>query len=120
MAKGFKTGGRQKGSVNKKTLEQMEAVKEAGLTPLEYLLSVMREDIPTNMEPADKARLIDRKIDAAKAAAPYVHHKLTSVEMTAEITSNNARDITEAELLNIATSGSTGDTEAQESQDQVH
>ncbi len=36
---------------------------------------------------------------------------LSSVEMTADITVNNERELSEAELLNIAASGSTGDSE---------
>jgi hypothetical protein len=64
--------GRPKGAQNIKTIEQVEAVKASGLTPLEYLTSVY-QDIGQ-----DEAK----RIDAAKAAAPYVHAKLSSVEMT--------------------------------------
>lgn len=63
--------GRKKGVPNQKTQEQIEAVKEGGMTPLEYLLDVMRD-----LEREDAVR-----IDAAKAAAPYVHAKLSSVEL---------------------------------------
>jgi len=66
-----KTGGRKKGTPNKKTQEQIEAVKSDGITPLEYLLQVMR----------DEGREPNVRIDAAKAAAPYVHAKLSSVEL---------------------------------------
>ena len=44
---------------------------ETGLTPLEFLLEVMRDD--------EMDLLI--RMDAAKSAAPYVHPKLASVEM---------------------------------------
>lgn len=44
------------------------------MTPLDYLLSVMRDT-----EQGDDARR-----DAAKAAAPYVHPKLASVELTGD------------------------------------
>jgi hypothetical protein len=49
-----------------------EAVAKAGdgLSPLEYLLSVMRDP------DADQAR----RIDAAKAAAPYAHPKLQPID----------------------------------------
>lgn len=63
--------GRPKGAQNRKTVEQVEAVKASGQTPLEYLTSIY-QDIG-----ADEAR----RIDAAKAAAPYVHAKLNSVEL---------------------------------------
>lgn len=62
--------GRPKGARNRKTVEQSEAVRESGLTPLDYLLSVMR-DISLPRE--------DR-VDAAHKAAPYVHAKLASVD----------------------------------------
>jgi len=65
-----KTGGRKKGSLNKRTREMLEKANNAGLTPLEYLLSVMRN------ENEDEAR----RLDAAKAAAPYIHPRLTAVE----------------------------------------
>lgn len=64
--------GRPKGSKNKRTGQQTKAVEQTGKTPLEYLLSVMRDD-----EQDQHAR-----IDAAKAAAPYVHAKLNAVHST--------------------------------------
>ena len=63
--------GRPKGAQNSKTLEQIETVKATGQTPLEYLTSVYQ-----NVEQDESKR-----IDAAKAAAPYVHAKLNSVEL---------------------------------------
>lgn len=70
MAKGRKTGGRQKGSLNKKTREQIEAVTKSGITPLEYMLNVLRdENMPS-----------ERRDEMAKAAAPYVHPRLTSID----------------------------------------
>lgn len=62
--------GRPKGAQNKATVEQREAVKESGLTPLEYLLSVMRDDTAERAE----------RVDAAHKAAPYVHPKLANVD----------------------------------------
>jgi hypothetical protein len=66
--------GRPKGRKNRKTEERLEHVKElakAGLTPLEYMLAVMRD------EKADE----ERRLDAAKSAAPYVHPKLAQTEL---------------------------------------
>lgn len=65
--------GRPKGSRNKRTQEQEQAVEESGMTPLEYLTSVYR----------DVTREVSERMEAAKAAAPYVHAKLSSVEMNA-------------------------------------
>ena len=72
--KGKKTGGRRKGVPNKATAAKAQAIAESGVTPLDYLLDVMR-----NSE-SEAVRL-----DAAKAAAPYVHPKLASVENKGEM-----------------------------------
>jgi hypothetical protein len=64
--------GRPRGMQNKRTVEQAEAVVASGMTPLEYLTRVYQDPA------VDEAK----RIDAAKAAAPYVHAKLTSIEMS--------------------------------------
>jgi hypothetical protein len=71
MAAGVKTGGRQKGVRNKATAKREAEIAATGLTPLEYLLSIVRN-------PRAKAAT---RIDAAKSAAPYVHPKLSSIAM---------------------------------------
>ena len=63
--------GRPKGSTNNRTLDNIEQVIATGVTPLEYLTSVY-QDIN-----ADEAK----RIDAAKAAAPYVHAKLIATTL---------------------------------------
>ena len=72
MAKGFKTGGRNKGTPNKATAARQVDIAASGLTPLDYMLSVMRD------EQTDTAT----RLDAAVKAAPYVHPKLASVDHT--------------------------------------
>jgi hypothetical protein len=62
--------GRKVGSVNKLTKEAKESAAE-GLTPLDFMLKVLRN------EDLDGAA----RMDAAKAAAPYVHAKLANVEV---------------------------------------
>lgn len=84
MAKGVKTGGRKPGSVNRKTAETQKAVEESGITPLEYMLSVMRSEAPVTDDAVVLMRHIEARMDAAKAAAPYVHAKLASIEHTGE------------------------------------
>lgn len=64
--------GRKPGTPNKKTAELQKAVEESGLTPLAYMLQVMR----------DETEEAPRRLTAAQAAAPYVHAKLSSVELT--------------------------------------
>lgn len=67
--------GRKKGVPNKRTAELQKKVEESGLTPLEFLLSVMRNDVG---EPKDR-------MAAAIAAAPYVHARLSSVDLKADV-----------------------------------
>jgi hypothetical protein len=73
--KGKKTGGRQKGTKNKRTLAMEAAAARVGqdnpdLEPLDLMLEIMRsEDIP-----------VSARLEAAKAAAPYRHARLNSVE----------------------------------------
>jgi hypothetical protein len=59
--------GRPEGAATKRTREIADAAATEGLMPLEYMLQVMRNTA------ADEAR----RIDAAKAAAPYVHARLS-------------------------------------------
>ena len=80
MAKGQKTGGRKKGSRNKRTAAMLDAVVKSGITPLDYMLEVMRKPIPEDAEPQVKAVMIGQRFEAAKAAAPYVHNRLSSIE----------------------------------------
>lgn len=66
--------GRKAGAATRRTREIANAVAE-GLTPLEYLTSIYRNDN------ADEAK----RIEAAKAAAPYVHAKLANIEMNSSV-----------------------------------
>ena len=70
MAIGKKTGGRTKGVPNKATAAKLAEVAASGLTPMDFLLKVMR----------DKKEQFDRRIDAAKSVAPYVHPKIASID----------------------------------------
>lgn len=71
MAKGAKTGGRAKGTPNKRTVEVIAAVEASGLTPLDYMLSILRDD----------SNEVNVRFEAAKAAAPYVHARLAAIEV---------------------------------------
>jgi len=64
-----KTGGRKKGTPNKATAKREAEIAASGLTPLDYMLKVMRN--PRE----DK----DRRLDAAGKAAQYVHPKLAAI-----------------------------------------
>ena len=108
---------RTKGSTNKRAQENLRIAKRKGKTPLEYLLDVMNQDLPEDED--KKPAILAQKLDAAKAAAPYVHARLASVEMKAEII-RDIRDITDTELAAIATGGGKGAAQEAESQDQLH
>lgn len=62
--------GRPKGAVTKKTREVAIRAKAEGITPLEYMLQVLRDG---SADPKDR-------MWAAEKAAPYVHARLASVE----------------------------------------
>ena len=65
-------GGRQKGTPNKKTQAVVAAIESSGLTPLEYMLQAMR----------DETNPVSVRLDAARNAAPYVHPRLTAIEVS--------------------------------------
>ena len=69
MAAGQKTGGRKAGTPNKASAAKAAAIAASGLTPVDYMLSVMRDE---NAAP-------EVRLGAARAAAPYVHRRLSSV-----------------------------------------
>ena len=73
MAKGGprEGAGRKPGVPNKRTAEIAAAVEASGLTPLDYMLSILR-DLGADAE---------KRMWAAEKAAPYVHAKLASVEL---------------------------------------
>jgi hypothetical protein len=62
--------GRPRGSRNKRTRSLVEAAEAGGETPLDYMLRVMRDpNVPAK-----------RRDEMAKAAAPFLHSKLASIE----------------------------------------
>ncbi len=90
MAKGRKTGGRTKGAPNKRTSEAAAlaaALASDGASPLEVMLACMRRAV----EQGD-ARLA---CDFASKAAPYMHARLSSIEL-------DLKDLSNDELRNAA------------------
>jgi hypothetical protein len=69
---GERRGGRKKGQPNKVTLAKEAIVAAGGITPLDYMLKILR----------DATRTDEERMDAAKAAAPYSHARLQSVDNT--------------------------------------
>ena len=72
MARGGKRSGagRKKGTVSKRSQEVAAAIVATGELPLAYMLDVMRD------ETAD----LQRRDEMARAAAPYVHPRLSSID----------------------------------------
>lgn len=120
MAKGTKTGGREKGTQNKKTKELIESIEKSGETPLQFLLNVMRSPLPPEIvgliEKAKQelkpdaliqvfAALLpwfDRRIDCAAKAAPYVHPRLQTMMITGDLNvKHTPRNLDDSELLRI-------------------
>jgi hypothetical protein len=56
--------------VTTKTREIADKAAAEGITPLEYMLSILR----------DESEEADKRFEAAKHAAPYIHPKLSSIE----------------------------------------
>lgn len=77
MAKGGKRegAGRKPGVPNKRTAAQAEAIEASGLTPLDFMLGILR----------DENQLASNRMWAAEKAAPYVHAKLASVEFKGDL-----------------------------------
>jgi hypothetical protein len=71
-----KSGGRKKGTPNKATLIRHQQLAASGKLPLDYMLSVMRD------ETAD----VRRRDDMAKAVAPYIHPRLQSMRSPISLT----------------------------------
>ena len=76
MATGKKTGGRQKGSLNKRTIALRKAIMElqpSGDDLMTFYLELLR----------NKAAPLDVRKKAASQLMPYMHPKLTSIEARA-------------------------------------
>lgn len=82
---GFRpNSGRKTGSGNKKTAEIALNAARRGITPLEYMLKIMRKPIPPGVNAQTRAQMEANRMDAAKAAAPYVHPRLQAITMSGE------------------------------------
>lgn len=73
---GERRGGRKKGTPNKATAKREAEITASGLTPLDYMLNMLR----------DKDAVPEDRKWAAAQAAPYVHPRLASVEHSGDLT----------------------------------
>jgi hypothetical protein len=63
--------GRPKGSLNKRSMEKADAIEASGMTPLDFMIEVMR----------NRSNSAEMRLEAAKSAAPYVHARLHAAEI---------------------------------------
>ncbi len=76
--------GRPPGARNRRTIKTQAAIEASGLTPLDYMIGVMRNK---KNDPRTRS-------DAAHHAAPYVHPKLTATDLAV----NDAEPVDEEAL----------------------
>jgi hypothetical protein len=75
--------GRKAGSATKRTREIADKAMADGITPLEFMLKIMRTEPSDEIEDQRAlADILSMRFEAAKAAAPYIHPRLAAVEHT--------------------------------------
>ena len=77
--------GRKTGGATKRTREVADKAAAEGVTPLEFMLGIMRSDLPEDASDEQRVLMMAMRFEAAKAAAPYMHPKLSAVEMNANV-----------------------------------
>ena len=82
---GERRGGRRKGTPNRATAAKAAEIAASGMTPLDYMISVMRDETATRPE----------RLEAAAKAAPYVHPRLSAIEYTAPAEPEEDVDLSE-------------------------
>ena len=83
--------GRPRGARNIRSEETAKQIQESGLTPLEYLMGIVRDENAPRKD----------RIECARAAAPFVHARLSAVEMDLITDRRSIEDYEPAELLEI-------------------
>lgn len=92
--------GRKKGSANKLDQEARKKAADGGMLPLEFMLNIMR----------DEEQDFGVRFDAAKAAAPYVHAKLSTIDQTIN-RKTSVEDLSNEELISMIREFDEADTE---------
>jgi hypothetical protein len=82
-----KTGGRKKGTPNKLTAAREAEIAASGLTPLDYMLTILRD---TKIDAV-------RRDEMAKAAAPYCHSRLSTIDAKVNVNQSLADALDEME-----------------------
>lgn len=92
----LRMAGRPKGSKTRySTTLQRQMLRSDNPTPLEYLVSVY----------TNESNSLRERLDAAKAAAPYVHPRLSTVEVSNQPLNVDAKSITNEQLIAIISGG---------------
>src|SRR4051794_40309265 len=88
MAQGVKTGGRQRGTPNRATIERqiraahgVQQAGDEGILPLDVMLCRMR-----NIPLPNGLMATDAQFEAAVVAAPYLHPRLAATTLQADVT----------------------------------
>lgn len=79
-----KGAGRKPGSATAKTREIADKAASEGITPLEYMLQIMRTEETATEDVREILAQRAMRFEAAKAAAPYIHPRLAAIEHTGE------------------------------------
>jgi hypothetical protein len=82
--------GRKKGVPNKRTAELQAQVEESGETPLAFMLRIMRTEPGEIEDERVMQSILEMRFEAAKAAAPYVHARLSSIDLKADVATHEA------------------------------
>ena len=77
-----KGAGRKTGSATKRTREIADKAMDEGISPLEYMLQVMRAVPSEELPPREWLAATMMRFEAAKSAAPYIHPRLQAIEHT--------------------------------------
>lgn len=75
-----KGAGRPKGAETRKTRLIAEKAAAEGISPLEFMLQVMRTPVSRSLQGSALVAATTLRFEAAKAAAPYVHPRLQAIE----------------------------------------
>lgn len=77
-----KGSGRKPGALTKASSAMAAKCYAEGITPLEYMLQILRKEPAKDADPIVRAATNAMRFEAAKAAAPYMHARLASTEVT--------------------------------------
>lgn len=104
-----KTGGRKKGTLNKRTVKANKltgtitdmVLKRKRLSPLEYMLQQLTAPLPKATTFEQKMILRNFRMTVADKAAPYLHPKLATIEHKGNVDANINASVTGNITMNV-------------------